>query len=159
MRAAGCNGLSESFLGEIKKENRVIIEDGVAKLPDRSSFAGSIAVGDDMTAALCGRYNLPLETVSHMLSAVPAKMLGLKNRGEIKKGYDAELVILDKNYKTKKNKTYFFIIYLKFQAFNLLSIVRAKQSLLPSPFISAKTGFPVPVIGNPFNSSMFSLKP
>ena len=102
MRAAGCNGLSESFLGEIKKENRVIIEDGVAKLPDRSSFAGSIAVGDDMTAALCGRYNLPLETVSHMLSAVPAKMLGLKNRGEIKKGYDAELVILDKNYKTKK---------------------------------------------------------
>ena len=102
MRGAGSDGICESFLGEINKENRVVIEDGVAKLPDRSSFAGSIAVGDTMVSALCGRYKLPLETVAHMLSAVPAKALGLKKRGEIKNGYDAELVILDKNYKATK---------------------------------------------------------
>ncbi len=100
MRAAGLCGVSESFLGEIKPENRVIIEDGVAKLPDRSSFAGSVAVGDTMTEALCGRYGLPLETVSYMMSAVPARLLGLKKRGEIKCGYDAELVLLDQNYRT-----------------------------------------------------------
>lgn len=102
MRGAGCEDLSESYLGEIKPENRVIIEDGVAKLPDRSSFAGSIAVGDTMVQALCGRYGLPVETVSHMMSTVPAKLLGLDKRGKIAKGFDSELVLLDNNYKTVK---------------------------------------------------------
>lgn len=37
MRAAGQN-VTESYLGEKLPENRVIIEGGVAKLPDRSSF-------------------------------------------------------------------------------------------------------------------------
>ena len=36
------------------------------------------------------------------MSAVPARLLKLKNRGEIKKGFDAELVLLDRNYKTLK---------------------------------------------------------
>lgn len=102
MRGAGCENLTESFLGEIKPENRVLIEDGVAKLLDRSSFAGSVAVGDTMVAALCGRYKIPLETVSHMLSAVPARLLSLEKRGKIENGFDAELVLLDENYKTQE---------------------------------------------------------
>ena len=103
MRGAGCAGLTESYLGEILPENRVIIEDGVAKLPDRSSFAGSVAVGDTMVAALVGRYGLPLATVSHMMSAVPARLLGLADkRGRIEKGLEAELVLLDASYKTVK---------------------------------------------------------
>ena len=101
MRAAGQDNLSESYLGKILPENRVIIEDGVAKLPDRSSFAGSIGIGDTMLAALVGRYGVPIETISYMMSASPAKVLGIK-RGEIKCGYDAELIILDENYKTVK---------------------------------------------------------
>lgn len=100
MRAAGCEGLAESHLGEICPENRVIIEEGVAKLPDRSSFAGSVAVGDTMIAALCGRYGLPLETVVHMMSASPARVLGLTTRGAIRSGFDAELTLLDKSYRT-----------------------------------------------------------
>ena len=102
MRGAGCEGLNESYLGELRPENRVIIEDGVAKLPDRSSFAGSIALGDTMVQALCGRYRLPIETVSYMMSTVPARLLGLSRRGKVEKGYDAELVLLDKNFKTIK---------------------------------------------------------
>lgn len=102
MRGAGCNGLTESYLGEMAPENKVIIEDGVAKLPDRSSFAGSVAVGDDMTKALCGRYELPLETISNMLSAVPCKLLSLNKRGKIENGYDAELVLMDNNYNVVK---------------------------------------------------------
>ena len=101
MRAAGCGESDgESYLGEIKPENRVIIENGVAKLPDRTSFAGSIAVGDTMVQALVGRYGLPLPTISHMMSAVPAKLLGLAKRGKIARGYDAELTLLDENYRT-----------------------------------------------------------
>ena len=102
MRGAGCEGLTESFLGEISPANRVIIEDGVAKLPDRSSFAGSVAVGDTMVEALVGRYGLPLATVSHMMSASPARLLGLNKRGKIQRDFDAELVLLDESFKTVK---------------------------------------------------------
>lgn len=102
MRAAGCEGLTQSYLGIVRPENKVLIEDGVAKLPDRSSFAGSVGVGDTMVRALCGRYGIPIETVSHMMSAAPAKMLSLDKRGKIENGFDAELVILDKNYKTQR---------------------------------------------------------
>jgi len=48
MRTAGEYNVTESYLGEICPENRVIIDDGVAKLPDKSSYAGSIALGDNM---------------------------------------------------------------------------------------------------------------
>ncbi|MBQ2709811.1 MAG: hypothetical protein IJF67_16175, partial [Clostridia bacterium] len=92
--------LVDSYLGEIKPENRVIIENGVAKLPDRSSFAGSIAIGDTMVQAMAGRYEIPLPTVSHMMSAVPARMLGLTKRGKLSRGYDADLTLLDENYRT-----------------------------------------------------------
>lgn len=102
MRAAGQSEVTESFLGELCPENRVLIEDGVAKLTDRSSFAGSVAVGDTMVQALCGKYGLPLCEVSYMMSAVPARLLGLSDTGMIKRGYKAELILLDHNFKTKR---------------------------------------------------------
>ena len=101
MRAAGQGvEITESYLGASVPENRVLIEDGVAKLTDRSSFAGSVAVGDTMVAALCGSYGLPLPTVSHMMSAVPSHLLGLRDRGSIAVGMQAELVLLNDAYQT-----------------------------------------------------------
>ena len=45
MRGAGMpNG--ESILGSLNKGQKVIIEDGVAKMPDRKAFAGSVATTD-----------------------------------------------------------------------------------------------------------------
>lgn len=102
MRAAGEDiGVQESYLGEIRPENRVILEDGVAKLPDRSSFAGSLACGDSMVRALVGRYGLKLTDVSRMMSHTPAKALGISDRlGSIAPGYDADLVLLDSDLYT-----------------------------------------------------------
>src|SRR4029077_7568143 len=45
MRAAGMPP-GESILGSLHNGIKVIVEDGVAKLPDRSSFAGSVATTD-----------------------------------------------------------------------------------------------------------------
>ena len=90
----------ESYLGAILPENRVILEDGVAKLPDRTSFAGSLAVGDSMVESLCGNYGLDLVTVSHMMSATPAALLGLTGRGQLRTGYHADIVLLGKDYRT-----------------------------------------------------------
>ncbi len=105
MRAAGTyspfeDNLGESYLGAAIQENLVVIEDGVAKLPDRSSFAGSIAVGDTMVKAVVGKYGLPLETASYIMSQTPAKLLGLTDRGALATGMRADITILDKNYST-----------------------------------------------------------
>ncbi len=90
----------ESFLGAKRPENRVIIEGGVAKLPDRSSFAGSIAIGDTMVKALVEGYGLALDTVSYIMSTSPAGMLGLRDRGRLAAGLRADITVLDKNYNT-----------------------------------------------------------
>ena len=92
--------VGESYLGAILPENRVILEDGVAKLPDRTSFAGSLAVGDSMVESLCQNYKLDLVTVSRMMSAAPAALLGLTGRGQLRTGYHADIVLLGKDYRT-----------------------------------------------------------
>ena len=56
MRCAGQN-VKESVLGSLKNGQRVIIEDDVAKMPDRTAFAGSIATDDRLVRVM---YHLSL---------------------------------------------------------------------------------------------------
>lgn len=89
IEAAGTEDLRGRF-----SDTEYIIEDGVAKLTDRSAFAGSIATADVLIRTLtkeCG-YCIP-ESVK-MLTENPAKLLGLK-KGEIRDGFDADIVIFD----------------------------------------------------------------
>ena len=95
MRAAGTNDM-ESYLGEIKPENRVIVEGGVAKLPDRSSFAGSIATMDRVFFNALNNTDLPINRVCELTSMASAVLLGVdKSKGSIAEGKDADLVIAD----------------------------------------------------------------
>ena len=96
MRAAGTD-VNESYLGEIAPENRVIIEDGVAKLPDRSFFAGSIATGDIMLKWAVNTCGISLCDASKMLSATPARIIGESKKGVLCKGADADIILVDKN--------------------------------------------------------------
>ena len=98
MRAAGTNA-TESFLGEICTENRVIIDDGVAKLPDKSSFAGSIATMDKAFRFAVCDVGLPIEDVSKMMSLNQAKLMKIdRKKGSIAKGKDADFVVLDDGF-------------------------------------------------------------
>lgn len=101
MRAAGTDA-AESYLGEIAPENRVIIEDGVAKLPDRSFFAGSIATGDIMLKWAVRDCGVHVCDASKMLSATPARIIGAKKKGSIVCGYDADLILTDKEFNVNK---------------------------------------------------------
>lgn len=95
MRAAGCD-VTESWLGAVKPENRVIIEGEVAKLPDRSSFAGSIATMDRVFFNALNNTELPITKVCELTSAAPAVLLGIdKSKGSIAEGKDADVVIAD----------------------------------------------------------------
>lgn len=102
MRAAGTD-LTESYLGAISPDNRVIIEDGVAKLPDRSSYAGSIATSDMILRKMVQDYELSLVDTVKMLSLTPARIVGLdKTKGSIEIGKDADIVILSKDLEIEK---------------------------------------------------------
>lgn len=71
-----------------------IIEDGVAKLPSKEAFAGSIATADRAvrTVVNCG---FSVAEACYMMSAVPAEIMGLTTQGKIKVGADADLVVFD----------------------------------------------------------------
>lgn len=89
-------------LGSLKAGRDVIVEAGVAKLPDRSSFAGSIATMDRCLRVLCLDYGIDLPTASVLLSLAPAKRMGVADhKGSIAVGKDADLVLVDAAYGVK----------------------------------------------------------
>ncbi len=95
MRIAGTD-MKSGKLGSLKNGTDVIVEDTVAKLTDRVSFAGSIATMDRCLFTLVKLYNIPIETASRLLSLSPAKRMGIeKQKGSIELGKDADLIIVN----------------------------------------------------------------
>ena len=96
MRGAGMpDGLS--VIGPRSDGIACIIEDGVAKVMDKSCFAGSIATGDVLARTLINIVGLSLPEMSRILSLQPANLIGMGNEiGSICVGKKADLVILDK---------------------------------------------------------------
>ena len=77
-----------------------LIEDGVAKLEDRSAFAGSIATADRLLRT-CVAAGIPLAEAVKMLTQTPAGIMGLSHKGHLKPGFDADIVIFDDNIHIK----------------------------------------------------------
>ena len=71
-----------------------VIENGVCMLSDRSAFAGSIALPDTLVRVLTQEVGVSLLDTVKMLTAVPAKILGL-NKGVLAEGYDADVIAFD----------------------------------------------------------------
>ncbi len=94
--------LKSGRLGNIDTGTEVLVEDGVAKLLDRSSFAGSTATMDRVLRVMCCEYAISLSDASVMLSLSPALRMGIdKTKGSISVGKDADLVLVDKELKIK----------------------------------------------------------
>lgn len=95
MRAADTNA-SQSVLGKIDNGLPVIIEDEVAKLPDRNSFAGSIATADRLVRVMWKEAGIDLVDVIKMMCSTPARIAGVANsRGSLAVGMDADITIFD----------------------------------------------------------------
>ena len=95
MRAAGMPP-GESILGSLTNGLKVIVEDGVAKLPDRTSFAGSVATADRLVRTMITLGDLPLTEAVRMITSTPARILDVfDSKGSLAKGKDADIVIFD----------------------------------------------------------------
>lgn len=101
MRAAGMPP-GNSILGSKKNGLPVIVEDGVAKLLDRTSFAGSVATTDQLVRNMITLAGVPLQDAVKMMTLTPARIMNVGNRkGSIEKGKDADVVIFDQDINVK----------------------------------------------------------
>lgn len=97
MRGAGMPP-GESMLGGLKNGTKVIVEDGVAKMPERAAFAGSVSTFDRLIRNMIQLAEVPLMQAVQMAAATPAKILKIDDRkGTLEVGKDADIVIFNKD--------------------------------------------------------------
>ena len=101
MRGAGMKE-GKSLLGRKGEAMPSIIEDGVAKLPDRTSFAGSVATADRLIRTMIFEAGVSVEKAVSMMTAVPAGVLKLEKKGRLREGYDADMVMFDEGIRVSK---------------------------------------------------------
>ena len=95
MRGAGQTE-GESILGSLKNGQRVILEDGVAKMPDRTAFAGSICTADRLVRTMVTMAGASLPDAVRMITETPARVLGLDSLfGRAAPGRAADLTVFD----------------------------------------------------------------
>ena len=97
MRGAGMPD-GPSILGPKHNGTACVIEDGIARMPDRTCFAGSVATGDRLARTLHRIVGLPMDEVSRILCLQPAALIGMDGTiGSIEVGKRADLVVCDDN--------------------------------------------------------------
>ena len=75
----------------------------LAKLADRSAFAGSVATTDRLVRTVCKLTEAPLYQVVKMASLTPAKLLRIDDAvGSIGQGKRADLLLFDEDIQIKK---------------------------------------------------------
>ena len=81
------------------RQNRSVVE--LAKLSDRSAFAGSIATADRLVYIVTHEAGLDITEAVKMASYNPAKLFGL-NKGAIEAGRDADILVFDEEIKIER---------------------------------------------------------
>src|SRR5690606_37853859 len=95
IRACGA-GEGESELGGVP----VRVEGGTARLAD-GTLAGSVLTLDQALRNATG-VGVPLHVASRLASAVPASYLGLSDRGALRPGLRADVVVLDADLQVRE---------------------------------------------------------
>lgn len=91
----------EYIQGSLENGLKFIVENGVALRPDRGGLAGSVATTDrlvrTMARAIAGSASLAagIPDAVRMMTATPARILGLSAKGRLAPGCDADIVLFD----------------------------------------------------------------
>jgi len=92
MRLTGTTKTEKSEIGGVP----CIVEDGVAKLLDRSAFAGSVATTDRLLRVCVKDTGIPLLKALQMLTVNPARILNI-NAGKLQAGAKPDLVVFNED--------------------------------------------------------------
>ena len=91
-----------SVLGGLADGQEVVVEDGVAKLLDRTAFAGSVATADRLVRTMVQVAGCSIADAVRMITENPARVMGISERkGALKAGMDADVVVFDEDIKIK----------------------------------------------------------
>ena len=82
------------FLGSGESAQPIRIEDGVAVLPDKHTYAGSVTPVSKMVSRLFAK-GYPAEDLLTMATLTPAKTVELNDRGDLRPGMLADINLLD----------------------------------------------------------------
>jgi N-acetylglucosamine-6-phosphate deacetylase len=82
-------------MGEMEYE----VHDGVGMVLDRSCFAGSTTLLNEMILVLTGLVGVPLPEALRMASLTPARVIGVAERkGSLEAGKDADIAIFNEDF-------------------------------------------------------------
>ena len=91
-----------SVLGSNDYGIEVIVEDEVAKMPDRTSFAGSVATMDRLLSVMWKQAKIPLAETIKMMSTTPARIAVIIDKnGSLEIGKKADVVFFDEDVNIK----------------------------------------------------------
>lgn len=85
-----------SVLGRLEDGLQVVVEEGVAKLPDRSAFAGSVSTANQLVRNYMRMAEVSLTEAVRMITETPARILGVEDKkGSLRRRKDADIVVFD----------------------------------------------------------------
>lgn len=94
LRAAGLPE-GEYRLGSGDDGQKILVEEGVGWLADKSAFAGSVVTGSGLIKTMVDLAEIPLTEAIKMLTITPARILGVDDRmGSIAEGKLADITVL-----------------------------------------------------------------
>lgn len=100
MSAAGL-GNGVFLLGNPKDNHRVLVENNIGFMPDRSSFAGSVATADQLIRTM-KNIQIPLHQIMKMASLNPARLLHIdSDTGSVSEGKRADLILFDEDIRVE----------------------------------------------------------
>ena len=84
----------------LRLDPRMIVEDGVCKLADRSALTGSIASGIRLIQVMAEKAGVSVADAVRMAATNPARLMGIDDRvGSIERGKAADLILFDENFR------------------------------------------------------------
>lgn len=113
MRAAGM-GEGVFRFGSRANGYDIVVEDGVAKLMDRTAFAGSVATPDRLVRTMVDLAQVPLAKAVKMITETPAHAMGIYNeRGSLDDGKAADITVFDDKVRIQLTMVGGEIVYTK----------------------------------------------
>ncbi len=102
IRAAGMENGTQTFIGSLKNGLPVMIEDDIVKTLDRRSFAGSTATTDRLYKTMAKAIGFDPVSLSKVTALTPSRAVGFTDRGEIREGKRADLLLLNEKFEIQK---------------------------------------------------------